>query len=144
MSMIKINDKLCIDEREVSFTYSQSPGPGGQNVNKVATKVTLRFDVMSSRSLSWQQRRRILDELASRISRDGMLRVVSWRHRTQVANRRDALMRFTSLLTEALRPRPVRKKTKPSRAVRERRLREKRLRSRQKQIRSKRYSRDDD
>ena len=144
MGVIEINDKVSIDEREISFTYSQSPGPGGQNVNKVATKVTLWFDVINSPSLARHQRQCILAELTSRVSRDGMLRVVSWRHRTQAANRRDTLERFVKLLAAALRPRPIRKKTKPSRAARERRLQDKRHRSRRKRIRRERFRGDEE
>ncbi len=133
--MIRINDKLRIGDGEISFTYSRSPGPGGQNVNKTASKATLWFDVANSPSLSADQRRRLRSELATRIGRDGMLRVVSWRNRTQPANRRDALSRFTALLAEALRPRLRRKPTRPSRASRERRLSDKQHRSRLKQRR---------
>lgn len=142
--MIRINDKLCIGDGEISFTYSRSPGPGGQSVNKTASKATLWFDVANSPSLSAEQRRRLRAELATRIGRDGMLRVVSWRHRTQVANRRDALSRFTALLAEALRPRLRRKPTRPSRASRERRLSDKQHRSRLKQKRRGRFGSEDD
>ncbi len=142
--MIRINDKLRIGDGEISFTYSRSPGPGGQNVNKTASKATLWFDVANSPSLSADQRRRLRSELATRIGRDGMLRVVSWRHRTQLANRRDALARFTGLLAEALRPRLRRKPTRPSRASRERRLSDKQHRSRLKQTRRGRLGSGDD
>jgi len=142
--MIRISDKLCIADDEISFTYSRSPGPGGQNVNKTASKATLWFDVAHSPSLSEYQRRRLGEALATRIGRDGMLRVVSWRHRTQVANRRDALARFAALLAEALRPRLRRKPTRPSRASRERRLSDKQHRSRLKQARRRRFGSGDD
>ncbi|MFQ5428785.1 MAG: alternative ribosome rescue aminoacyl-tRNA hydrolase ArfB [Phycisphaerae bacterium] len=133
--MIEINRHVSIREDEITFTYARSPGPGGQNVNKVATKVTLWFDVMRSAALSAAQRARIRQALRTRINRDGVLRVVSGRHRTQAANRREVLRRFSDLLAEALRPKPVRKQTRPNRAARERRLAEKRRRSLQKQQR---------
>src|SRR5664280_3566590 len=79
-----------------------SGGPGGQNVNKVATKVTLTFDVAASPSLTDAQRDRIRARLATRISKDGVLQVVSQRHRTQGANRAAALERFVELLRDAL------------------------------------------
>lgn len=142
--MIRINDKLSIGDREISFTYSRSPGPGGQSVNKTASKATLWFDVANSPSLSAEQRRRLRAELATRIGRDGMLRVVSWRHRTQVANRRDAFSRFATLLAETLRSRLRRKPTRPTRASRERRLSDKQHRSRLKQKRRRRFGGEDD
>lgn len=142
--MIRINDKLSIGDGEISFTYSRSPGPGGQSVNKTASKATLWFDVANSPSLSDDQRGRLCAELATRIGRDGMLRVVSWRHRTQVANRRDAFSRFATLLAETLRSRLRRKPTRPTRASRERRLSDKQHRSRLKQKRRRRFGGEDD
>lgn len=141
--MIRITENLSIAEDEMSFTFSRSPGPGGQNVNKSATKATLRFNVADSRSLSPSQRGRIFKELATRIGRDGVLRVAGWRHRTQGANRRDILERFIDLVAEALRPKTPRKKTKPTRAARERRLRSKQHRSGLKQSRRMRFTSDD-
>lgn len=137
--MIKIIGNVSIDERELSFTYSRSPGPGGQNVNKTATKATLWFDVMGSPSLTTEQRARVRAEFRTRMNRKGVLRVMSWRRRTQAANRRDALDRFVRLLGTVLAPRTARKKTRPSRAARELRLREKRRRSGQKRARSERF-----
>ena len=100
-----------IAEEELRFTYSRSSGPGGQNVNRVETRVTLLFDVDASGFLSGSQKRRIGSKLATRINRDGILRVVSQRHRTREGNRRAAVERFRELLTEALRRRRVRRKT---------------------------------
>ncbi|MFQ5411772.1 MAG: alternative ribosome rescue aminoacyl-tRNA hydrolase ArfB [Phycisphaerae bacterium] len=142
--MIPINDQLSIPERDIAFTYARSPGPGGQNVNKVATKVTLWFDVAGSPSLTPSQRGRIQSKLATRIGRDGRLRVRCWRCRSQAANRRGALERFQALLGEALRPRKERKKTRPTRASRERRLLEKRRQSERKQGRRARFGADGD
>lgn len=134
--MIRINDELEIDEAELSFVTSRSSGPGGQNVNKVATRVTLRFDVAASPALSEQQRRLVRERLATRIRRDGVLSVSSRRHRTQAANRRAAQERFAELLADALEVDPERRKTRIPRAVRRRRLDDKRRRARLKERRS--------
>lgn len=140
--MIRINDSLEIPERELRFTFSRSSGPGGQNVNKVSTKVTLRFDINRTRGLSDEQKARIKRRLASRISRNGVLRVTAGYHRTQKANREAAVKRFSQLLASALATNPPRKRTGISRAAKERRLKAKRHRSRIKQARSKRIEPD--
>jgi ribosome-associated protein len=133
--MIDITPVLAIPETEVVVTASRSGGPGGQNVNKVATKVTLYFDVAGSPSLAPEQRERILARLATRISGDGVLRVSSQVHRTQSANRAQALARFIELVRWALAEEAPRKPTRPSRAARERRIADKRLHSRVKDSR---------
>lgn len=127
--MIEINSDLRIDERELSFTYARSPKPGGQNVNKLATKAILKFSVHESRALSDDQKRILHRRLATRITSDGALTLASWRFRTQAANRREVIERFRTLLADALRPRKKRRATRPSRASVERRLREKGRRS---------------
>ena len=135
---MRITDKLSIPLAELSFAASRSGGPGGQNVNKVNTQVMLRFDVSGSTSLSEWQRSRILSRLATRITRNGVLVITSRRHRTQLANRAAATKRFAELVQAALKRRPVRKMTRPTRASQERRLESKKRRGRQKQARSKR------
>ncbi len=127
--MIRITDRTAVDEQSISFRFSRSAGPGGQNVNKVNTRVTLLFDVAKCEGLSDEQRRRILSRLSGRVSKEGLLRVVSQRHRTQKANRQAALERLVELLRGALSRRRVRKKTSVPRAERERRLAEKKKRS---------------
>ena len=134
--MIRITDSLSIPETEITFTASRSGGPGGQNVNKVSSRVTLLFDV-ASRSLSEEQRRRIQTKLATRINQDGVLRIVSQRTRSQDLNRADALERFSDVLRRALTMARRRVKTAVPAAVRERRLEEKKKRTRIKQSRSK-------
>jgi len=134
-AMIEITAGLAIPEGELTFGASRAGGPGGQNVNKVATKVTLTFDVAGSPSLSEPQRARIRERLATRITRDGVLHVVSQRHRTQGANRAAALARFAELLRGALAEEPERVPTRPSRISRQRRVAEKTLHSRLKQSR---------
>ena len=134
--MIPIDDTLAIPDEEVTFATSRSGGPGGQNVNKLETRVTLRFDLAGSPSLSEEQKARLRERLATRITKDGILHVTTQRHRTQAANREAAVERFAELLRENLREEPPRKKTRPSRAAKARRLDEKRRQSQRKRERS--------
>lgn len=118
-----------IAEDELTFTSSRSSGPGGQNVNKTSTRVTLHFDLESSLSLTTEQKALLRRKLATRISKRGTLQVVSQKHRSQSANKRETIERFFQLIDSALeKPRP-RKPTKVSRSVRKRRLQEKAHRS---------------
>ncbi len=135
-TMIEITDDISIPEDELVFRASRSGGPGGQNVNKVNTRVTLFFDVGNCESLSEEQKRRIMTRLKTRTDKNGVLRVVSQKHRTQRANRNAAVERLQGLLTDALKTRPVRKKTRVSYAAKQRRLEEKRRRSMLKQQRA--------
>jgi ribosome-associated protein len=134
--MIPIDDTLSIPDEEVSFATSRSGGPGGQNVNKLETRVTVRFDLDRSAVLSDEQKARLRERLATRITRDGVLQVTSQRHRSQGANRDAAVERFAELLRDNLRAEPPRKKTRPSRAAKARRLDEKRRQSQRKRERS--------
>jgi ribosome-associated protein len=136
--MIEIIDNISIREDELIFKASRSGGPGGQNVNKVNTRITLLLDVANCESFSDVQKRRILTRLSTRADKNGLLRVVSQKYRTQKANRRAAVERLQQLLAEALKTRPVRKKTKIPYAAKQRRLEEKRRRSLLKQQRAKR------
>lgn len=138
MSLIQINDKVSIGEDELVFKFTRSGGPGGQNVNKVNTRVTLFFDVEECESLSDSQKKRIYKKLSTRVNKKGVLRVACQKHRTQKANRQGAVERFVELLREALKRKPVRKKTKVPRRAVERRLAEKKRRSEIKQQRTKR------
>ncbi|MGD1146758.1 MAG: alternative ribosome rescue aminoacyl-tRNA hydrolase ArfB [Thermoanaerobaculaceae bacterium] len=133
--MIEITVGLAIPEGELTFNASRAGGPGGQNVNKVATKVTLTFDVAGSPSLSEAQRARIRERLATRVNRDGVMHVGSQRHRTQGANRAAALERFVELLRDALAEEAPRVPTRPTRFSKQRRIAEKKLRARVKQDR---------
>ncbi len=103
-TMVHVLDDLEIPDEELTFTTSRSSGPGGQNVNKLSTRVTLLFNVDDSPRLSVEQRGLLRLHLAGRISRAGVLRVVSQRHRTQLANKDAAVARFAELLRG--RPRP--------------------------------------
>ncbi len=136
--MIDITDNISIREDELIFKASRSAGPGGQNVNKVNTRITLFLDVANCESFSDVQKRRILSRLATRADKNGLVRVASQRFRTQKANRRAAVERLQQLLAEVLKTRPVRKKTKIPYAAKQRRLEEKRRRSLLKRQRAKR------
>lgn len=119
----------------ITVHTSRSPGPGGQNVNKLNTRVTLLFDVVACTVLSDAQKTRIRESLKTRISRDGLLRIVSSRHRTQNRNRVATQTRLIELLTEATRQKRLRRPTKPTIASRHRRLAAKRQRGEVKQRR---------
>jgi ribosome-associated protein len=119
---IVISDQLAIPAAELRFRFSRSSGPGGQNVQRSATRVELLFDVAHSPSLTGDQRARILQRLAGYIDGTGELRIVSSATRSQLENRADAVTRFQLLLAAALRRRKHRVPTKPSAAARERRL----------------------
>jgi ribosome-associated protein len=134
--MPRINDDLSIDDDELRFEFARSSGPGGQNVNKVETKVRLLFDLRGSRSLSSEQRTCIEDRLATRITKAGVLHVSSQRHRSREANRRATIERFVDLLAEALEEDTPRVRTKVPRAQRKRRLESKRKRSQKKTMRA--------
>jgi ribosome-associated protein len=133
--MIRITDETVISEGDIVYRFSRSSGPGGQNVNKLNTRVTLLFDIDHSRGLTAEQKQRLFDRLSSRISDDGMLMVVSQRHRTQSANRKSAQNRLVELLEAALRDMPVRKQTKVPHGEKRGRLLRKRRRSEIKQMR---------
>ena len=134
--MIRINDELAIPDEEVAFVTSRSGGPGGQNVNKLETRVTLRFDLAASPSLTEEQKARLGERLATRITRAGVFHVTAQKHRTQGANRDAALERFAELVAEALREEAPRKKTRMSRAAKARRVEDKRRHSQRKRQRS--------
>ena len=135
--MIAIAPGVEIPESELEFIASRSGGPGGQNVNKVSSRVTLRFDVEHSAALSAEQRQRIRTRLSSRINKEGVLQVTSQRTRSQDLNREDVLERFAELLRAALREEKKRLKTRATRASQEERLREKKRRRVVKELRSK-------
>jgi ribosome-associated protein len=134
--MIHVVDGLSIPEEEIGLTASRSGGPGGQNVNKVSTKVTLTFDIDASRVLSDVQKGTIARKLATRINKEGILQVTSQRTRSQELNRTDAIERFAELLRVALTPQRARFKTRVPSGAKRQRLLEKKKRSATKQTRS--------
>ncbi len=120
--MIEVTKDIVIGDENIVFRYSRSAGPGGQNVNKVNTRVTVLFDVADCNTLTEKQKKQILKSLATRATKQGVIRVVSQKYRTQKANRRTAVERLVHLLRAALEPKPVRKKTKPPAWARQKRL----------------------
>jgi ribosome-associated protein len=122
---LRIQPGLLIPETELTESYSRAGGPGGQHVNKVATRATLRWDIASSAVLRQTQRSRLLDKLSSRLSGEGVLSVHVSSSRSQSANRQEARERLAELVRAALVVQRKRRATRPTRASRERRLNEK-------------------
>lgn len=127
--MVEIKKNLFICEDELVFKFSRSSGPGGQNVNKLNTRVTLFFDVANASDFSDEQKKRILRRLATRADRNGVIRVVSQKYRTQKGNRRVAVERLVELLGEALEKKRARRKTKVPVWAKQKRLEQKKRRS---------------
>jgi ribosome-associated protein len=136
-SVIRINDNLSIPENEISFVASRSGGPGGQNVNKVSSRITLLFNVGRSTALSDEQKAAVLRSLGKRVNKEGILQIVSQRTRSQDMNRTDALERFGDLLRRALTPKRPRMKTRLPASAKKVRLDQKKKRTAIKQARSK-------
>ena len=133
--MIRVTAHISIDEREIEESFVRASGPGGQNVNKLATAVQLRFDVRGSPSLTDDVRARLERLAGTRLTRDGVLVIIAQRHRTQARNRQDALDRLIDLIRRAAIPPRPRRPTKPTRASRERRIEGKKHRAGLKQLR---------
>ena len=139
--MIRVNEEIELDESELKFRFVRASGPGGQNVNKVASAVQLRFDVRSS-SLPADVRERLIKFAGQKMTADGVLVIEAKRYRTQQANRQDAVERLVALIRKAARRPKSRRRTKPTTASRERRLDDKKRRGTVKRLR-KRVSDDD-
>lgn len=133
--MLEVNDRIAIPLKELDFTFSRSSGPGGQNVNKVNSKVTLHWAVTASPSLPDDVRERFVHRFANRISVEGKVVITSQRYRDQGRNVADCTEKLRAMIAEAAVAPRQRKKTKPSRGAKERRLREKRAASAKKQLR---------
>jgi ribosome-associated protein len=133
--MIYINHRISIDESDLHEDFIRSSGPGGQNVNKVATAVQLRFDVGTSISLPDDVKERLIRIAGRKVTKDGELIIKAARFRTQEQNRKDALERLIDLIRKATEvPRP-RRKTRPTKASKERRMDTKHRRSEVKAMR---------
>ena len=135
ITMIHITRTIAIDECEIRHEFIRSPGPGGQNVNKVATAVQLYFDVGKSASLPDDVRKRLLYLGGRRITKDGVLIIQARRFRTQEQNRQDALHRLVELIRKAAEKPKPRTKTKPTISSKRRRLDAKRRRCTTKNMR---------
>ena len=133
--LVPINEAVQIPLAELSFRFSTSSGPGGQHVNKSATKVKLLFDVANSSSLTEEVRERLLKRLANRIDKEGVLQLQVQSSRSQHRNRDTAVSLFQQLLADALKKQKKRRRTKPSAAAKEKRLAEKKKRSERKKER---------
>src|SRR6188474_3140881 len=136
--MIEITPTFNIDERELQLDFVRASGPGGQNVNKVATAVQLRFDVTHS-SLPEEAKRRLIHLAGKRMSSEGVLLIEAKRFRTQEQNREDALQRFIELVRKVLIPPKPRKQTRPTAASKAKRIQAKKLRGDTKRLRNKSF-----
>ncbi len=133
--MLEITPSLKIDENELQFDFIRSSGPGGQNVNKVASAVQLRFDIHNSPSLAPDVKERLIKIAGSRVTEDGVLIIEARHYRTQEQNRYDALQRLTTLIQKALDKPKVRKATHPSVTAKAARVGDKKRRGQLKRVR---------
>jgi ribosome-associated protein len=134
-SMLEITPSLFIDERELTFEFIRASGPGGQNVNKVATAVQLRFDAARSLSLPEAVKSRLMKLAGRRVTSDGVLVIEAKKYRMQEQNRFDAIQRFSELVRKASEKPKPRRKTKPTKSSKEERLKNKRKRGEAKRMR---------
>jgi ribosome-associated protein len=137
-SAIRVTSSIVLDARDLDEVFVRAPGPGGQNVNKVATAVQLRFALERSRALPEDVRERLRRLAGRRVTDDGWLLIDAHRYRTQARNRDDARERLAELVRKAAQPPKPRKPTRPTKASKERRLEAKRARAQIKQARSRR------
>ena len=133
--MIQITETIKLDETEIQFKFIRSPGPGGQHVNKAATSVQLRFDVLHSAVLPDRVRRRLMSLARNRINSQGILTINANRFRSQDLNRKDAFARLADLIVRASHEIKPRRRTKPSIASRKRQEENKMRRSKLKRTR---------
>ena len=133
--MLRINKNVEIKESELTFNFIRSSGPGGQNVNKVATAVQLRFDISSSESLTEDVKTRLKSIAGRKVTKDGVLIIEAKRFRTQEANRQDAISRLVELIDKASKKKKRRIKTNPSAGSKVRRIETKKKLGEKKRLR---------
>lgn len=132
---MRVTETIFLDERELTEHYIQSPGPGGQHVNKAATSVQLRFDVQGSTSLPSEVKNRLMQIAGRRLTKDGVLIITAHSFRSRERNRQEARQRLAHLIRRATQVPKRRLKTRPPRGARERRLQDKKRRSTKKRLR---------
>jgi ribosome-associated protein len=137
LTIIRVTPQISIPRREIQFSFVRSSGPGGQNVNKVASKAVLRWQIGSSSSIGDDLRARLVARLGRRVNDRGELVLASQRFRDQAKNVEDCLQKFRALLAAAAATRKKRKKTRLPKSAREARLKQKRTTSEKKQYRRK-------
>jgi ribosome-associated protein len=133
--MIEVNPNISLSDDEVQIEFVQAGGPGGQNVNKVATRAQLRFDTHSP-SLPGDVQQRLRHLAGKRLIENDILLIDAHRYRTQEQNRADAVLRLVDLIRQAAKPPKMRHKTRPTLASQQKRLEEKRQRGLIKRLRS--------
>jgi len=133
--MIEVTTSVKIDEGELHFDFIHAAGPGGQNVNKVASAVQLRFDILNSASLEPEVKERLTRIAGSRVTEDGILILSAKRFRSQEQNKADAIKRLVNLIQKAIQKPKPRHRTKPNKAAQEARLADKKRRSVVKRLR---------
>lgn len=137
--VIQIGFEISIPESEIEFSFVRSSGPGGQNVNKVNSKAVLRWNLLTSPSLSDFMRTRLLHRLESQLTRTGEIIIASDRFRDQGKNREDCLEKLKEILTSASAPAKIRKKTRPTFSSKRKTGEQKKRNSEKKRLRSSRY-----
>jgi ribosome-associated protein len=138
--MIPINSSITLTDTEIELTFSRSQGPGGQNVNKVNSKVTIHWDLKHSTSIAAFIKRRIQSKQSNRINNDGKLVLSSQQHREQHRNREDCFQKLRVIIIEALKQRKTRRISRPTRASKQRRLDNKKKHSHRKSMRQQRFN----